>query len=301
MKTNYYVLLITIIICVTESFSQNSNKTDLESRKVLILNENINTEHFDGFPMIMPDGLTLYFSSDRPNGLGDLDIYVSHRYSTEDEWQEPINVGLQINSPASDHSVTISNDGHYLYFTSEKAGGHGDADLYVSYRQDITSDTSWSIAKNLGAIINTNKLEACPFFHIDEKETKLYFVSGRDGGLGGMDLYYTLWNDKHKTFENPVALKISSSAHDMHFEPEKGLIWSSREGGVGKHDIWIASFNKDKNIWENPQYLKQPINTEFNEGMPSITKDFSELYFHSNRPNGIGSYDIYIAKKNKNN
>ena len=296
MKTNYYLLLITLIICVNESYSQNSNKADLESRKVLRLNEQINTTHFDGFPMVMANGLTLYFSSDRPGGKGDLDIYVSYRNSINDEWQKPINLGSQINSSASDHSVTISKDGHYMYFTSEKEGGEGGADLYVSYRDDITTDLTWSTAKNLGKPINTEKGEACPFFHVEGSITKLYFVSERKNGLGGMDLYYSIWNDLDKKFGKPIPLKVSSTEHDMHFEPEKGLIWSNRKNGVGKHDIWIATYNEEEKKWEKPQYLKYPINTEFNEGMPSITEDFSELFFHSNRSDGSGSYDIYTSQ-----
>lgn len=298
MKVNQYLLCIAFITNVSVGFSQNPDKIDLESRKVLILNESINTEHFDGFPMVMANGLTLYFSSDRPGGSGDLDIYVSHRTSINDVWQKPINLGSAINSSGSDHSVTISNDGHYMYFTSDMEGGEGVEDLYVSYRDDITSDITWSVAKNLGKSVNTKSLEACPLYHVENNRTELYFVSNRESGWGGMDLYYSVWNDDDEMFGNPKHLKVSSTENDMHFEPVKGLIWSSRKGGVGKQDIWIANFNEEKEEWENPECLKYPINTEFDEGMPSITEDFSELYFHSNRPEGVGSFDIYIANNN---
>ncbi|PCJ94754.1 MAG: hypothetical protein COA50_10185 [Flavobacteriaceae bacterium] len=298
MKTNYYVPCMMLLLSVTGSFSQNPDKTDLESRKVLCINAPINTEHFDGFPMVMPNGLTLYFSSDRPGGEGDLDIYVSYRNSLNEAWQKPINLGTAINSPGSDHSVAISKDGHYMYFTSDMEGGEGVEDLYISYREDITTDINWSVAKNLGKEINTKSLEACPLYHVENNRTELYFVSDRKSGWGGMDLYYSLWNEKEKIFGTPIHLKVSSTENDMHFEPERGLIWSSRKGGVGKQDIWIANFNEEKEEWENAECLKYPINTVYDEGMPSIVKDFSELYFHSNRPEGVGSFDIYIATNN---
>ncbi len=56
--------------------AQHPEREYFENRQVNKLGQAINSEHFDGFPMIMPDGLTLYFSSDRPGGFGDLDIYV---------------------------------------------------------------------------------------------------------------------------------------------------------------------------------------------------------------------------------
>jgi hypothetical protein len=276
--------------------SQIVSKADFESRSVLNVGKSINTENFEGFPMILPDGLTMYFSSDRPGGLGDLDIYVTHRPTIKDSWDLPVHLESSINSIASDHSVTISPDGHYMYFTSEKDGGFGDADLYMSYRKDIMDDFGWGEADNLGELVNSDSLEACPLFHHENGETLLYFVSGRENGLGGMDLYYSSLNKEKNEFQKPTWLKdVSSPSEDMHFEPVNGLIWSDRDGGIGQSDIWIATYDEGEGIWKDPICLKFPINTEHREGMPSLTQDYSELYFHSNRPDGIGSYDIYYA------
>ena len=89
--------------------------------------------------------------------------------------------------------------------------------------------------------------------------------------------------------------EINSPALDMHFEPMQGLMWSNRQCGAGGQDIWIASFSGENNEWINPIPLAYPINTKYEEGMPSITIDLKELIFHSNRPGGAGSFDIYAA------
>lgn len=296
MNIKIFIPTIMFALYSTCALSQNPSKEDLENRIVLNAGNSINTENFEGFPMILPDGLTMYFSSDRSGGLGDLDIYVTHRTTMKDAWEDPIQLNSSINSVASDHSVTISSDGHYMYFTSEKEGGFGDADLYMSYRKDIYDDFGWGEANNLGEFVNTDSLEACPLFHQENGETHLYYVSSRDKGLGGMDLYYSSWDKEKNQFQKPIWLKdVSSPSEDMHFEPVKGLIWSDRSGGIGQSDIWIATFDSSEKKWKEPTCLKYPINTEHREGMPSVTHDFSQLYFHSNRPGGIGSYDIYVA------
>ena len=248
--------------------------------------------------MVMSDGLTMYFSSDRPGGFGDLDIYVTKRNSRNDAWGEPVNLGETINSAASDHSVTISNDGHRIIYTSERESGFGAGDLFVSYREDITSDAQWSKSENMGDWINTEKLEACPFFHYENNTIKLYYMGFRESSIGEADLYYSVWDEINQKFQSPILLdKVSSIAWDMHFEPHAGLIWSNREGGIGKDDIWMASFDKNDQEWGNPKCLKGNVNTVHSEGMPTITHDFSELYFHSDRPGGQGSFDIYLAAK----
>jgi len=296
MSIEKIVPFITFALFSTFAFSQNSSVEDFENRIVLNAGSSINSEHFEGFPMILPDGLTMYFSSDRPGGLGDLDIYVTHRPTIKDSWEALTHLKSSINSVASDHSVTISSDGHYMYFTSEKDGGFGDADLYESYRKDINDDFGWGEASNLGELVNSDSLEACPLFHHENGETLLYYVSGRENGLGGMDLYYSSLDQEKNQFQEPIWLKdISSSSEDMHFEPVNGLIWSDRDGGIGQSDIWVVIFDEEENMWKEPICLKKPINTEHREGMPSLTHDLSELYFHSNRPGGIGSYDIYYA------
>lgn len=262
--------------------------------------KSINTEHTEMFPMVLPDGLTLFFSSNRPGGQGDLDIYVCTRKSMADQWSEPMNLGSTINTKASDHSVTVSEDGHWMIFTSEKEGGYGKADLYLSYRQDVSNPLGWSEAKNAGSAINkvVNKSSiwtACPLFHEENGHVKVYFTSNR---TGEGDAYVSTYaNGK---FTTPVLIEgINTQKGEYHFAADEGFIWTDRNGGPGGHDIWITTKRKGTNQWSMPIPLGSNINTSSNEGMPSITNDKSLFVFHSDKPGGVGKEDIYFAHPSK--
>lgn len=298
MKNRLLLLISTALVIAGNAWSQNPDIGRFNDMEVVNAGKTVNTPYFEGFPMIMPDGLTLYFSSDRPGGEGDLDIYVTWRKSTEDVWSEPINI-RSINSPTSDHSVTVSPDGHTMYFMSKREGGYGSGDIYISHREDVSDPAGWGNPKNAGPVINTEKLEACPLVHINGNKTELYFVSSREDryGLGGIDIYSSNIDEATGQFEIPVNMSdINSTDLDMHFEPVQGLIWSDRPGGPGGQDIWLADLDMADGLWKNPIPLKPPVNTEHVEGMPSITHDLNELIFHSDRPGGEGNLDIYIAK-----
>lgn len=257
--------------------------------------EKINSEFNDYFPMIMPDGLTLYFSSDRPGGLGDLDIYFSTRNSVDDPWGEPVNLGPNINSPKSDHSVTILYDGTTMIYTSEKEGSIGTADLYISNNNDPHNPVGWEKSKNAGSTVNVESAwTACPLYVQDNEKDKIFFTSNRSGEG---DVFVSLFTNGQ--FQEPTKLGgiINTQEGEMHFDPVEGFIWTNREGGLGQDDIWIAVNRKNEIEWKDATNLGALINSEFNEGMPSMTHDKSLFVFHSDRPSGNGKYDIYFATK----
>jgi len=258
------------------------------------IGEAINTKYHEAFPMILSDGLTLFFSSNRPGGYGDLDIYVTTRKSESDPWAEPINLGPVINSGSSDHSVTVSEDRHWMIFTSNREGGSGQNDLYISYREDISDPTGWEKPKNVGSPASSSMSEACPLFHKEGNQIKLYFIRPESAGLS--NLYVSTMSSINK-FNQPVSLEqLSSPEGDFHFDPGSGLIWSNRKGGEGESDLWITTERIDEFTWAKPINLGTNINTSYSEGMPSVTHDGSLLIFHSNRPEGFGEMDIYFAR-----
>ena len=87
----------------------------------------INTSFIDADPAISKDGLSLYISTDRPGGLGDLDIWVSQRASVDDPWGPPQPLGPNVNSNAADLAPALSPDGHRMYFQSFRTGEIGRA------------------------------------------------------------------------------------------------------------------------------------------------------------------------------
>lgn len=90
---------------------------------------NINSKEEDICPFIAPDGITLYFSSDREGGYGEYDVYYSKRLdSTWTNWSEPKNLGPEINTSGSEMYYTISAKGDYVYF-STSAYSYGNLDI----------------------------------------------------------------------------------------------------------------------------------------------------------------------------
>ncbi len=95
--------------------------------------EELSSTAQDGHPNVRRDGLEIFFFSNRPGALGN-DIYSATRASTADAWSTPVNLGAAVNSAASDTRPSLSWDGTTLYFGSNRAGGEGDADHYMTTR-----------------------------------------------------------------------------------------------------------------------------------------------------------------------
>jgi outer membrane protein OmpA-like peptidoglycan-associated protein len=92
----------------------------------------INTPHEEITPFLAPDGVTLYFSSNRPGGLGNHDIYMTQRLdSSWQNWSPAKNLGLPINSSADEMHFKFAADPSYAYFVSTAGNGHlGGKDIY---------------------------------------------------------------------------------------------------------------------------------------------------------------------------
>ncbi len=129
------------------------------------------------------DGSTLYFASDRPGGLGGIDIWKSTK-DADGHWLDPINLGPRINTPEDEEAPFISNDGKTLYFSSTGHLGMGKQDIFVSFQDE---NDEWGTPVNLGPPINTAYWEFGFFISADGSTG--YFASDRPDGFGGMDIY----------------------------------------------------------------------------------------------------------------
>jgi hypothetical protein len=272
---------------------------------VKLLGPTVNTAHNERFSMISPDGLAIYFASDRPDSEGDfddrgrkpLDMYVAWRDKVGDSFGNAVNLGPKINSPYGDHSATFSEDGHWMYFASSRPGGCGGYDLYVSHRDDINDHLGWQEPQHLGCTVNTASDEACPFFMTDEQTgiSRLYLVRNSAQGENDFAIFMSPVgiSATELRMASPV-VELNSAIGDYHFEARHGLIWSKRAGGYGGADIWGTSFSPQTNQWTEPENMGASINTEHHETLPSSTAD-GMVFFPSNRPGGYGGYDIYFA------
>jgi len=130
-------------------------------------------------PFLSPNGLTLYFASDRPGGLGGMDIWKATKEG--DTWGTPVNLGAPINSAANELFPAIGRDGG-LYFSSARAGGLGELDIY----KGEMSGGAWAIS-NLGAPFNSRNDDLGYVENADGESG--YLTSNRGGGQGKDDLY----------------------------------------------------------------------------------------------------------------
>ncbi len=192
----------------------------------------INTPQNEGSLTISADGKTWIFgASGRADTKGGYDLYIS-------EWREgifppPINMGAAINTSYRERQPSLSNDGKMLLFESNRPGGLGGSDIWVSHRR---ADGSWSDAKNIGAPINTPEDDESPFLHPDGKT--LYFMSKGNPGMGGFDLYKSQLQEDD-TWSNPINLgypintKADEGAIVVTLDGTTAYFTSSQKNGKG--------------------------------------------------------------------
>src|SRR5689334_7810445 len=193
------------------------------------------------------DGLSLYFTSDRAGGFGALDIWVSLRPSTESPWGTPVNLGPVINTTSNDFAPNLSIDGHLLFFSSNRSGGHGGNDIYVSHRADPRDEFGWGPAVNLGPDVNTPTAENAPMYlqSAEEGAANLYFNRGVLA-LGQADIYYAPVTRDGQT-RGPAVLvtelsdpTANDAAPSVRADGREMFFWSTRTGGLGGQDLWVS-------------------------------------------------------------
>jgi len=146
------------------------------------LGKEINTEFQEASACFSPDGKTLFFSSNRPGGLGGKDLYRVKRLPNG-QWSLPKNLGGTINTPFDEDSPFMTED-EVLYFASS---GHSTMGGYDLFKSQINSQSVWETPVNLGYPINTTGDDI--FLSINSGGKKGYFSSDRIGGFGLQDIY----------------------------------------------------------------------------------------------------------------
>ncbi|NPA36223.1 MAG: hypothetical protein GXO47_05180 [Chlorobi bacterium] len=187
------------------------------------------------------DGSELYIFHNDTEGKS---IYVS--YFNGSTWEKPRKLPAPINSPADETQASLSADKSTLFFTSNREGGMGGMDIYMTKR-DING--KWGPAKNLGPTINTPYDEDTPFLHPDGKT--LYFSSEGHNSMGRMDVFYSIMkSDSSWTEPINMGFPINTPDDDFFFVPtinkSEAYYASSRyEDNFGGADIYNVKFKKN--------------------------------------------------------
>ena len=195
------------------------------------ISKNINSALNEGTCTVSADGRKIIFTScSGREGLGSCDLYESEKIGNE--WTEPRNLGVAVNSAEWESQPSLSADGRTLYFVSDRKGGLGRRDIWVSNRDE---NGKWQKAKNVGKPVNTVYDEISPFIHVNNQT--LYFASNGLIGFGGYDLFFSeldsssSWSEPKNigapinTYEDQFSLFITadgSKGYYSHEESGKG-------------------------------------------------------------------------------
>lgn len=196
----------------------------------------------DYSPELSLDGLTLYFSSSRPGGLGEGDLYVTTRASTDDPWGPPQNLGANVNSSYFEGQPSISANGKTLYWDSIRPDGLGDFDIWMATRD--TMGEPFGPAVNVGPPVNT----VGPEFGaaISQNEKQLFFSSARPGNVGQVDIWVVERETKSDPWGTPINLDTLNSPFFQAMPTFRGngkevCFMAFRPNGFGELDVWCAS------------------------------------------------------------
>ncbi|MES2648578.1 MAG: OmpA family protein [Bacteroidota bacterium] len=228
----------------------------------------LNEEPSKGGISISQDGEWLLFAGNfSRSGFGNFDIYLS--YATPTGWSDPYNLGENVNTEFWESSPSISPDKQTLYFSSNRSGGSGGKDLYVSHR---LQNGNWGPAENMGPNFNTAADDLAPFIHADNQT--LYFTSGGHPGYGGSDIYVSRkgpngqWTVPENigypvnTIEDEGSMIVTANGTTAYYAANS----ADTRGGLDLYSFELPAFARPKRtLWIKGQVL-DAINKK---GLPS--------------------------------
>jgi len=261
--------------------------------------DSVNTVLDEYWPSVTGDGQQLIFTREvkRAAGYGrdynrdrQEDFYVS-RLTPEGYWGTARNAGAPLNTAGNEGAQSISSDGRTMFFTAcDRNDGQGRCDIYFS-----TNDGKrWSPGNNLGQPVNTTYWESQP--SISPNGRMLFFVSNRPGGMGGMDIWYSLRGSDGRWGRPVNPGKIINTSGDefspfIYFNGRTLYFSSNGRESFGGHDIYVTTMNRDS-TWTTPENLGPPVNTPADETGLVIESSGRRAYFSSIRNREMGK-DIY--------
>ena len=253
---------------------------------------------------IQPDGQYVYFAlPERVDGVGNFDLYYSRLEGIR--WSDPKNLGPVVNSAYWDHNPTISSDGRTLIFASNRPGGFGNSDLWITKKDN---SGNWSQPVNLGPNINTSKREMAPFLSMDNKT--LYFSSNAEPSVGGFDIFVSQLKDDEWSPKKNIGEPYNSPQDEFFITipaaNDTAYISSNRTGSIGKSlDLWLAVPPPIKSITFQPVVVAVTgIVSEFNSRplkpieatltIKDLSNDSTIAQFMSN--SATGEYYIILTR-----
>jgi outer membrane protein OmpA-like peptidoglycan-associated protein len=241
----------------------------------------INTKSWETHASLSSDGSTLYFTSNKPGGVGGRDIYYSKKLPNGD-WGVAKNLGKSVNSPYDEDAPYISTDGKTLFFSSRGHVGMGGFDIMFCEK----NDTGWGDVQNIGYPINSPENDV---FYVATADGKTaYYSSQRTDGYGGLDIYKLSFGAAEEKPEPTVAvLKGKVIISDTQKAPQNANIVVTNKAtkdlvGVfkpsatdGSYLVSLQTGNTYIISYENDGYLqsKEEVTFKLESGFQEIEKD----------------------------
>ncbi len=270
----------------------------------------VNSSARDWKPSLSPHGLSLYFHSNRPGGLGGFDIWVSRRAGPNCPWQAPVDLGSPVNTPRDDGDANFTPDGHVLFFSSDEGhGGAGAGDIFMARRVDPNDDFGWGEPVNLGPDVNTALHEGNPEYVAAEDGGTLYFDRSVGAIPSTVDIYRVGLTRDGQTRGPAVLVSelsapgIADASPAVRADGRELIFWSggadgSRPGGVGLADLWVSTRQSVNDPWSEPRDLGTPLNSRFAELSVTLSQDGRTLFFTAAAARGgLGLQDMWMSTR----
>jgi outer membrane protein OmpA-like peptidoglycan-associated protein len=260
--------------------------------------DSVNTSLDEYWPSVTGDGQQLIFTREvkRASGYGrdrQEDFYISRWVNDGGYWGQARSAGAPLNTAGNEGAQSISSDGRSMYFTAcDRNDGYGRCDIYYSFHDG----TRWSPGTNIGPPVNSVYWESQP--SISPNGRMLFFVSNRPGGMGGMDIWYSVRGSDGR-WGKPVNPGKTINTSGDEFSPfiyfnSKTLYFSSNgRETFGGHDIYVTHLNRDS-TWTTPENLGPSVNTPADETGLVIESSGKRAYFSSIRDKSRGKDIFYI-------
>ena len=249
----------------------------------------VNTGARDAEPTFTADGLTMYFNCFDREGETGSDICVSHW--EDNAWNDPRIVWEVSTREYLEVEPLLSPDGKQLYIMSNRPGGKGGHDIWVSE----LIEGNWTTPKNLDGPMNSAYSDHCLYFAGDDWEIA-YWTSTRPGGFGGNDIWTSEKVDGVWQAAVNLGPNVNSAASEHHSLPSPDgnslYVTTTRDDGFGGEDIFVTTRDGNGN-WSELTNLGAQVNSDQHDRCPAFSPDFKTFFFDSERSGGYGNKDLW--------
>lgn len=249
----------------------------------------LNTQENERDPFVSSDQLIIYYARDV--GGGDSDVLFASRATAADPFDAPFIKTTLSDDTAEDSKVAMTGDDLIAFIATQRAGGQGGADIWVTTRPTGGSTGFDAMSQeHLGSVNDAgNQLDP----HVSPDGLRLYYANGSP-----QRIVVASRGSLTTDFGGPVAIpEITSTANDS--DPtlsgdERVIIFSStRPGGTGSGDLWYATRAERDQPFGEPQLL--PFNSAQDDADAHLTADGCTVYFSSLRAAGNNDYDVFVT------